>query len=365
MSELHRGFDHVEFVVSDLEKHSKMYERMGFRRLGEAKLSTRGLWRRVYGQGKIRMMLTQPLTSGAADESSSSPAKFLKAHGDGITVLALEVDNARRTFEKVVKNGAKVALEPVRYGDESDDAGQVWRAEIYTPCDLRYAFIERKKASTAKDILFDDGLTVDSLENPSPFHLQSIDHLTNNVSMGEMQHWVDWYERVFDFEVVRHFDIRTGRTGLISDVVRSKNGLVTVPINEATEKESQVQEFVERFRGPGVQHLAFLTADIMNSLTELRRKDFKFLTVPSTYYEQVPVRVPGVSESLAELEKLGILLDGEETGYLLQVFSEELVGPFFLEFIQRKGNQGFGEGNFRALFEAIERDQVLRGVLKG
>jgi 4-hydroxyphenylpyruvate dioxygenase len=164
--------------------------------------------------------------------------------------------------------------------------------------------------------------------------------------------------------VTRHFDIRTGRTGLISDVVESSCGKIKVPINEATEKASQVQEFCDRMKGAGVQHLALLTTGIIDTLKDLRKQSFKFLSVPHTYYEVVPTRVPGVTENIAQLEELGILLDGDSTGYLLQIFSEEIVGPFFFEFIQRKGNRGFGEGNFRALFEAIEGDQIRRGVLK-
>jgi 4-hydroxyphenylpyruvate dioxygenase len=182
--------------------------------------------------------------------------------------------------------------------------------------------------------------------------------------MGQMKNWVKWYQDIFGFTVTRHFDIRTGKTGLISDVVQSADGKIIVPINEATEKASQVQEFVDRLKGPGVQHLAFESNGLLHTLRTLRANSFKFLSVPHTYYEEVPARVPGVTESLAEVEELGILLDGEKEGYLLQVFSEELMGPFFCEFIQRKGNKGFGEGNFRALFEAIERDQIKRGVLK-
>jgi 4-hydroxyphenylpyruvate dioxygenase len=151
---------------------------------------------------------------------------------------------------------------------------------------------------------------------------------------------------------------------LISDVVESQCRRVKVPINEPTEEASQIQEFVNRMKGPGVQHLALLTTDLQHTLRGLRKEAFKFLTVPHTYYEAVPTRVPGVTEDLVDLEELGILLDGDDSGYLLQIFSEEILGPFFFEYIQRKGNKGFGEGNFRALFEAIERDQIRRGVLK-
>jgi 4-hydroxyphenylpyruvate dioxygenase len=248
----------------------------------------------------------------------------------------------------------------------------VVRAEIWTPGDLRYAFIERHSVHNngnndehngSGPALFDENLPVNRLQSPSPLGIVKIDHLTNNVGIGQMKEWVRYYQEVFGFGVSRHFDIRTGRTGLISDVVESQDHTIKVPINEATEPESQVQEFVDRMRGSGVQHVAFLVNDLPAALIQLKQEQFKFLTVPHAYYEAVPTRVPGVTEDLKRLEELGILLDGEGSGYLLQIFSEEILGPFFFEFIQRKGNEGFGEGNFRALFEAIERDQIKRGVL--
>ena len=243
--------------------------------------------------------------------------------------------------------------------------GQVTIAEIWTLGSVRYRFVTRKTPNGMKaPALFDEGLIASRLESPSPMNIRVIDHLTNNVNMGEMKGWVEWYKKVFGFIVTRSFNIRAAHTGLISDVVESPCGKVKVPINEGSEKTSQVQEFCDRLRGTGVQHLALLTTEIMDTLKKLRTNDFKFLTVPHTYYEAVPTRVPGVTEDLAEVEKLGILLDGDNTGYLLQIFGQEALGPFFFEYIQRKGNRGFGEGNFKALFEAIERDQIKRGVLK-
>jgi 4-hydroxyphenylpyruvate dioxygenase len=355
-----QGFDHVEFIVEAIAPHARVYERMGFEKVGERHLPKRGIRSALYAQGLLRILLTESDGSGAAEGQES--VKFLRKHAEGICALAVDVDNASKAFELAVKNGATPALEPQRY--ESAE-GSVVRSEIWTPASVRYAFIERTGSGRAgAPALFDEGLVASRLESPSPFGIRHIDHLTNNVGIGEMKDWVEWYRKVFGFKVTRHFDIRTGRTGLTSDVVQSEDGKIIVPINEATEPESQVQEFVNRMRGPGVQHLALLVDDLIFSLRSLRRNDFKFLTVPHSYYEAVPARVPGVTEDLGELEELGILLDGEEHGYLLQIFSEEIVGPFFFEFIQRKGNRGFGEGNFRALFEAIERDQIKRGVLK-
>lgn len=357
-----QGFDHVEFVVNDVLAQGKVYERMGFEKLGSRTLASQGTMSVLYGQGAVRILLTQALAGADADSQSKSESlKFLKSQAEGICVLAVDVDDATQAFEETVARGAKPAMAPRRF--ESAE-GTVARSEIWTLGQVRYAFIERKAPNGPKGpALFDEGLVASRLESPSPFGIFRVDHLTNNVGIGDMAKWVEWYKKIFGFKVTRHFDIRTGRTGLISDVVQSECGKIIVPINEATEPASQVQEFVNRMKGPGVQHLALETTGLPDTLKSLRKNSFKFLTVPHTYYEEVPTRVQGVTEDLGEMEELGILLDGEGEGYLLQIFSEEILGPFFFEYIQRKGNKGFGEGNFRALFEAIERDQIKRGVL--
>jgi len=352
-----QGFDHVEYILKDITTQSRIFERMGFEKLGERKL--RGTRSVLYGQGLIRALLTQPDGPGSEEDLA---VKFLRTQDEGICVLAVDVDDAAQAFRETIAKGARPALTPQHY--ESPD-GVVTVSEIYTPGQVRYRFVSRQgPRGPHAPVLFLEGLVAARLESPSPLGLRLIDHLTNNVDMGEMKIWVKWYKEIFGFVVTRHFDISTGRTGLTSDVVESVCGKIKVPINEATEPESQVQEFVKRMKGSGVQHLALYTTGIMDTLKLLRKQDFKFLTVPHSYYEAVPTRVPNVTENLAELESLGILLDGDDTGYLLQVFSEEVLGPFFFEYIQRKGNKGFGEGNFKALFQAIERDQIKRGVLK-
>lgn len=357
---LNQGFDHVEYIVSDLAKYADMFRRLGFEKVGQAHLQQKGIRRELWAQGFIRIILTAEDGSG---KSSDQPCvQFLKNHAEGICVLAIEVDDAAAAFKDAVARGGRPALEPQVY--EAPE-GRVVRSEIWTPASVRYAFIQRHApGGMNQPALFDEGLVAARLESPSPLGLRVIDHLTNNVDMGRMKVWVDFYRSVLGFGITRHFDISTGRTGLTSDVIESPCGKIKVPINEATEPESQVQEFVTRLKGEGVQHLAFVTTDIIPTLGRLKESGFKFLTVPHTYYEEVPTRVPGVTEDLAVLESHGILLDGDPSGYLLQIFSEEVMGPFFFEFIQRKGNKGFGEGNFKALFEAIERDQVRRGVLK-
>ena len=354
-----QGFDHVEFIVNSVDQQAKVYTRMGFEKVGERRLPAQGTRSVLLAQGFARILLTE---SDQSPASQTSPAvQFLNQQAEGVCVLALDVDDATAWFNQSIARGARAGMPPTTWESAQ---GRVTRAEVWTPGNVRYAFMER---SAGKDrtqpALFDQDLVAARMESPSPLGIRLIDHLTNNVSIGEMKTWVDWYATVFEFIVTRHFEITTGRTGLISDVVQSPDHRIKVPVNEATESASQVQEFVNRLKGPGVQHLAFLTTDLVHTLKELRRNEFKFLTVPHTYYEKVPTRVPGVTEDLKLLEELGILLDGEGAGYLLQIFSEEILGPFFFEFIQRKGNQGFGEGNFKALFEAIERDQVKRGVL--
>ena len=362
MEILSQGFDHVEYVLNQIRPMSEIFERLGFEKIGERHLSRQGTRTVAYAQGLVRVLLTEASPVGSHPSVKSESMRFLNQHAEGICVLALEVKDATAAFHESVRKGARPARAPEVF---KTSQGTVVRSEIFTPGDVRYAFIERSGiAGSGSPGLFDEELMVARFESTSPLGIRLIDHLTNNVGMGEMKNWVKYYQDVFGFSVTRHFDIRTDRTGLLSDVVESSDHRIKVPINEPTEPESQIQEFVNRMKGAGIQHLAFLTLDLQKTLRTLRQRDFRFLSVPHTYYEEVPTRVPGVTEDLQDLEDLGILLDGDSNGYLLQIFSEEILGPFFFEYIQRKGNRGFGEGNFRALFEAMERDQIRRGVLK-
>lgn len=363
MKILNQGFDHIEFVVHSIAHRAETYRKMGFEKVGARVSAENGTRSELYAQGRIRILFTEPFGAPGREGAQDHGMAYLAKHSDGIAVLAIEVDDVHAWYHRCISHGARSAAAPKT---ATSPHGVVRSAEVWTPEDVRYRLIERHQRAGSNDqdaALFVEGLVADRLVSPSPLKLQHVDHLTNNVDMGQMSVWVEWYQRVFGFGVTRHFEISTGRTGLISDVIESSDRKIKVPINEATEAASQVQEFVVRNRGAGVQHLALLTEDIQFTLKALNAQGFKFLTVPHSYYEMVPTRVKGVTENLAELERLGILLDGEGEGYLLQIFSEEIVGPFFFEFIQRKGNQGFGEGNFKALFEAIERDQVRRGVL--
>jgi len=358
MNFLNTGFDHVEFVLNSFDSFRPVFTRLGFERVGSRDNYISGMKQELWQQGFVRILLSQ------ADMRAKGTLEydFLTTFGEGACTIGVEVEDAEAAYLETTRKGAKSALEPVR---KESDSGAVTVAEIFTPGKVRYRFVSRTYPNKfAGRGHFLPGFQVAKLESPMPEGVHSIDHLTNNIPMGEMKTWSSFYSDIFSFIVTRSFHIKTGRTGLISDVVESKCGRIKVPINEATEKESQVQEFVDRMNGgAGVQHLAFLTLDIMNAIPSLKEKAFEFLKVPHSYYEAVPKRVPNVTEDLSLLEQSGILLDGDKSGYLLQIFTQEALGPFFFEFIQRKGNRGFGEGNFQALFEAIERDQVRRGVL--
>lgn len=357
---LNQGFDHVEFTVTDPQVHMEMWKKMGFEVTADVDVPSKGCRQVVMGQGFVRILLTSYKDSPEAQKQPGYA--FHRLHGDGICVLAAEVEDAAGTYRELVSKGARPALEPTVF--ESPE-GTLILSEVFSPADFRYRFVQRRiRGDGSVPAPLIDGVMVSRLESPSPSGIFRIDHLTNNIDMGQFDTWLKFYTEIFGFRAVRRFNIKTGRTGLLSDVVQSPCGRIKVPINEATEPESQVQEFVNRFRGAGVQHLAFQTRDIIGGMRGYRAQGLKFLSVPSTYYQMVPTRVPGVTEDLKTLEDLGILLDGEGGGYLMQIFTQELVGPFFVEFIERKGNDGFGEGNFRALFEAIERDQIERGTLQ-
>ena len=198
----------------------------------------------------------------------------------------------------------------------------------------------------------------------SSLELVHIDHLTNNVPKGEMEKWVQFYQNIFGFEETRYFDIRGEKTGLLSKVMRSPCKKIMIPINEPTEGKSQIQEFLDEYNGSGVQHLALSSSNILQSVQGLSQQGVEFLDIPQTYYEALPKRVPNIVEPLERLSELQILADGDDDGYLLQIFTKTIIGPIFFEIIQRKNHGGFGEGNFQALFDAIERDQQLRGYLK-
>jgi 4-hydroxyphenylpyruvate dioxygenase len=344
-----QGIEFIEFAVKDLNEASKPYEKMGFHCVGYRNHPKRKS--KLYMQGDIHMVLS------ASDDETDPAFQFARVHGDGALQVGYRVPNVEESYRIACSKGARPAFGPEVIEAKS---GGLHQAGIHVYGDVRNVFVSYTGAGK-----FEDSFP----ENASPLNshkgrlLQTIDHITVNVEKGEMDRWADFYQDVFGFHQVRYFDIRTERTGLLSRAIRNENGRVTMPFNEPTNSKSQIQEFVDTFHGPGIQHIAYHTSNIIGCLEELNTKGFKFLTVPDTYYEMIPNRVPNVTEDMNTLKRLGILVDGSDNGYLLQIFTENMVGPFFYEFIQRKGDNGFGDGNFRALFEAIERDQERRGVL--
>jgi 4-hydroxyphenylpyruvate dioxygenase len=312
----------------------------------------------VLRQDKIRLVLTTPLNEdGALNE-------HIVKHGDGVKVVALWVEDATKAFEETVKRGAKPYMEPTR---QEDAHGYVVRSGIYTYGETVHVFVERK----GYDGIFLPGYrTWESHYNPTPVGLKFIDHMVGNVGWNEMNTWVEFYAKVMGFAQIVSFDdkdISTDYTALMSKVMSNGNGRIKFPINEPAEgkKKSQIEEYLDFYNGPGVQHIAVATDDIVTTVSAMRDRGVEFLYVPETYYDDLIERVGEIDEDVATLKKHGILIDRDDEGYLLQLFTKPVVDrpTLFFEIIQRKGAQSFGKGNFKALFEAIEREQENRGTL--
>ena len=346
------GIDAVEFAVKSLEPVETQVAGWGFKKLGDRVKSNskQALW----AQGKIKILLTQ---SGNPDDDA---AQYVARHGDGICNIYFQVDDASQSLQEVASRGAKVLQDSKK---TSVGSGEIRSASVAAMGDVAHTFISRHGTEDFS-LDFKQSSSLPDLESiPNSLGLFAVDHMTVNLPAGELDKWAEFYEKVFGFKNTRFFDINTGRTGLFSKVMENAEGTVKIPMNEPTDKKSQIQEYLNVHNGPGVQHLAFATGDILSTLPSLRSCGQEFLEVPDNYYDVVPKRVKGIKEDIEHLKKHRILADGEQSGYLLQIFSHNVVGPFFYEVIQRCGNKGFGEGNFRALFEAIERDQEKRGVL--
>ncbi|MGE4134026.1 MAG: 4-hydroxyphenylpyruvate dioxygenase [Bdellovibrionales bacterium] len=338
------GLDGIEFVEfagpnpADLEA---LFVKMGFQKVGVHKRKQVVLYR----QNQVNFVLN--------NEPGTFAAKFAKQHGPSICAMGLRTRSATRAFDLAIQRGAK-AIET-----KNDPASHSFPA-IFGIGNSALYFVDRYKAP----VHFDDDFRYLVPERfPKGKGLTIIDHLTNNVPKGEMLKWCDFYRTIFNFQEVRHFDIKGEATGLTSKVMRSPCQKITIPINEPTEGKSQIQEYLDEYRGSGIQHLAMLTPNILQSVRQLRESGIDFLDTPDTYFEAINSRVPGVKEAVAELQELKVLVDGDEQGYLLQIFTKNLIGPIFFEIIQRRNHAGFGEGNFQALFDAIERDQKKRGYL--
>lgn len=355
------GTDYVEFYVGNAKQAAYYYKSaFGFQSCAYAGPET-GLRDRasyVLTQNKLRFVLTSPLQPG------NELASHIYQHGDGVKVLALGVDDARRAFEETVRRGAKAYLEPLV---ETDEYGEVVRSGIHTYGDTVHVFVERKNY---KGPFLPGYQSWKTTYNPPETGLLHVDHCVGNVGWHEMDQWVKFYETVMGFHNLISFDdktISTEYSALMSKVMSNGNGYIKFPINEPAEgkKKSQIEEYLEYYGGAGVQHIAIATNDIIGTVSELHKRGVVFLTVPGTYYDHLADRVGRIDEDIHPLRELGILVDRDEEGYLLQIFTKPLQDrpTVFFEIIQRKGAKSFGAGNFKALFEAIEREQALRGNL--
>jgi 4-hydroxyphenylpyruvate dioxygenase len=355
-------FDHLEFYVGNAKQAAFYYKAaFGFEIVAYSGPET-GVRERasyVVQQGKIRFVLTSPL------HSDSFIAEHLKKHGDGVRDVAFETDDAKKCFEIALSRGAVAAQEPTFLKDEE---GVVVRASVKTYGDTIHSFIERKNYSG----IFMPTFAPKSRQNGSAKRpmLAAIDHIVGNVNWNEMQRWATFYNDIFDFHQFQSFDdkdISMEYTALRSVVVANHTERIKMPINEPAEgkKKSQIEEYVEFYEGAGVQHIAMLTDDIVSTVSAMRERGVEFITVPDAYYEMMPERVGSIKEDVAALKAQNILVDKDECGYMLQIFTKPAQDrpTLFFEIIQRRGGRGFGKGNFKALFEAIERDQAARGNL--
>jgi 4-hydroxyphenylpyruvate dioxygenase len=360
------GTDYVEFYVGNAKQSAHYYKTaFGFQSHAYCGLETgsRDSVSYVLKQDKIRLVLTTPL-------NSNSPInEHLRKHGDGVKVIALWVEDARSAYEETTKRGAKSFMEPTV---EKDEFGEVVRSGIYTYGETVHIFVERKNYNGA---FLPGFMPWKSEYNPEPLGLKYVDHMVGNVGWGEMNQWVKWYEDVMGFENFLSFDdnqIHTEYSALMSKVMSNGNVRIKFPINEPAKgkKKSQIEEYIDFYEGPGCQHLAVATDDIIKTVAGLKARGVEFLLPPpQTYYDEIPARL-GVhkemmKEDIKELQKLSILVDADEDGYLLQIFTKPVEDrpTLFFEIIQRMGAKGFGAGNFKALFESIEREQELRGTL--
>ena len=342
------GFEFVEYTAPDVNKLHAFFEQMGFRAVGRHRSKNVTLYR----QGDTNFIVNA--------EPGSHGARFAKAHGPSACAMAFRVKDAAYAYKKLLELGATPfhgtqagpmelnipAIEGIggsaiylvdRYGDRS-----IYDVD-FIPTDPSKGFAHEGA-----------GLTY-------------IDHVTHNVFRGNMDKWAGFYEKFFNFREIRYFDIEGKLTGLKSRAMTSPDGNIRIPINESSDDKSQIHEYLEEYKGEGIQHIALGSDNIYESVEALQKKGIAFQSTPDTYYERLDNRIKGHGEDVPRLQKDGILMDGapEDSGLLLQIFTQNAIGPIFFEIIQRKGNQGFGEGNFKALFESIEADQIKRGVLKG
>jgi 4-hydroxyphenylpyruvate dioxygenase len=341
------GFEFVEYAAPDPELLRTLFTKMGFPAIATHRRKNVTLHR----QGDINFIINA--------EAGSFAEQFARDHGPSACAMAFRVQDAAAAHARAIGLGAT---------NVENDVGE---GELDIPCiegigGSRLYLVDRYGAEQIyhTDFVFADDYQAQL--DAAASHLTYLDHLTHNVNRGRMVHWADFYERLFNFREIRYFDIEGKQTGLVSKAMTSPCGKIRIPLNESRDDKSQIEEFLREYKGEGIQHIALGSDDIYGAVDTLGGRGIEFQDTPDTYYELLDTRVPGHGEPTAELEKRRILLDGaptEEQGLLLQIFTKTVIGPIFFEIIQRKGNEGFGEGNFKALFESIELDQIRRGVI--
>ncbi|WP_019959672.1 4-hydroxyphenylpyruvate dioxygenase [Woodsholea maritima] len=338
------GFEFVEYTSPEPEKLEALFTALGFNKVGKHK--TKDIVR--YAQGDITFLINR--------ETEGQAAEFRKAHGPSANAMAFRVKDVKTAYADALERGA----EP--YGDSIWTDGETIPAIKGIGGSVLY-LVDQYGDSNIYDALFDP---IEVSEDHS-VGLEVLDHLTHNVLNGKMNHWASFYENVFNFREIRYFDIKGQHTGLLSRAMTGPCGKLRIPLNESSDDQSQISEYLREYNGEGIQHIALTTENIYETVEKLRSNGVIFQSTPETYYELVDDRVPGHGEDLPRLKQNSILVDGDPEngdGLLLQIFTTTNIGPIFFEIIQRKGNEGFGEGNFKALFESIELDQVRRGVIK-
>jgi 4-hydroxyphenylpyruvate dioxygenase len=348
------GFEFVEYAAPDPVALGRLFESMGFRAVAKHRHKDVTL----YKQGDVNFIINA--------EPRSFAQNFARRHGPSVCAIAFRVKDARAAYARAIENGA--------WGVE----GQAGPMELNIPAikgigDSLIYLVDRYPENDYGHTIYDvdfkplpgfEAFWAGKAPAPQGAGLGCVDHLTHNVHRGRMKEWADFYERLFNFREVRYFDIEGKLTGLKSKAMTSPCGKIRIPINESSDDRSQIQEYLEAYSGEGIQHIALGTADIYATVDRLKAAGVELLDTPDTYYELLDQRLPGHGEPVDELRKRRILLDGAPTGgLLLQIFTKTLIGPIFFEVIQRKGDEGFGEGNFRALFESMELDQIRRGTL--
>ena len=342
------GFEFVEYTAPDPQLLRDLFTRMGFPAVARHKRKDVTLHR----QGEINFIINA--------EPGSYAEAYARDHGPSACAMAFRVKDAKAAHDRAVKLGATSIASDVAQGEmdipaiEGIGGSRLYLVDRYGDAGSIYEV----------DFDFAPGWQDDMAKLDS--RLTYIDHLTHNVHRGRMAMWAEFYEKLFNFREIRYFDIEGKLTGLISKAMTSPCGKIRIPLNESQDDKSQIEEFLREYRGEGIQHIALGTSDIYDSVDIIRGRGIPFQDTPDTYYELLPERIQGHEENIPELEKRRILMDGAPTegqGLLLQIFTQNVIGPIFFEIIQRKGNEGFGEGNFKALFESIELDQMRRGVL--